>query len=218
LITLSTERKGESDLQYVDIIHETLIRPRSRDEKTGKRIGYWPTLYDYIEQNRDRDIHRQQLRLQTERWLASKRVGRWWNLAGWRPLPEMVRVPEGRFVMGCLEGRDDVGDGCHDDEKPAEVTITHPFLMGKHEVTFLEYDYSVWDRKRRGDTRVSYPNDSGWGRYDRPVINIRWEDAKAYVQWLRETTGGSYRLPSSLSDLRSSERRQVLARRLFAPY
>ena len=104
LITLSTERKDESDVQYVDLIHETLIRPRSRDDKTGKRIGYWPTLYDYIEHNRDRDIHRQQLSFQTERWRASKGVGRWWNLAGWRDLRRYrrLRVPrrsdEGRFL------------------------------------------------------------------------------------------------------------------------
>ena len=54
LITTSTEQSQP----YVDLIHETLIRARGKDEKSGKRFGYWPTLYDYIEKNRDRDIHR----------------------------------------------------------------------------------------------------------------------------------------------------------------
>jgi hypothetical protein len=64
LITISTEQEQ----QYVDLIHETLIRARGKDEQTGKAIGYWPTLYDYIEKNRDRDMLRQQLRFQAEQW------------------------------------------------------------------------------------------------------------------------------------------------------
>ena len=99
LITTSTEQ-GE---QYVDLIHETLIRARTKDEKTGRLIGYWPTLYDYIEKNRDRDIHRQQLRFQTERWLQSKGLGRLWNLAyfdfkHYRALRVPPTTPEGRFL------------------------------------------------------------------------------------------------------------------------
>ena len=39
-------------------------------------------------------------------------------------------------------------------------------------------------------------NDNGWGRGDRPVINVNWDDAQAYVAWLREMTGKKYRLLS----------------------
>ncbi|MCB1852090.1 MAG: formylglycine-generating enzyme family protein, partial [Gammaproteobacteria bacterium] len=39
-------------------------------------------------------------------------------------------------------------------------------------------------------------NDEGWGRGRRPVINITWEDALAYAQWLSERTGENYRLPT----------------------
>lgn len=102
LITLSTERKGESDVQYVDLIHETLIRPRRRDEKTGRRVGYWPTLYEYIEQNRDRDIHRPQLKFQTEGWLAGSPVSRLRRLASWRDLRRYRRL---RIARGSDEGR-----------------------------------------------------------------------------------------------------------------
>ncbi|MCB1906511.1 MAG: SUMF1/EgtB/PvdO family nonheme iron enzyme, partial [Rhodocyclaceae bacterium] len=92
LITTSSE--GES--RYVDLIHETLLRARSRDPDSGERIGYWPRLYRYIEDNRDRDIVRQQLRFQTERWQHSRGLGRLWHLGlvglgQYRPL----RLPPG---------------------------------------------------------------------------------------------------------------------------
>ena len=39
-------------------------------------------------------------------------------------------------------------------------------------------------------------SDRGWGRGGRPVIDVSWEDAEAYVAWLSRETGESYRLPS----------------------
>ena len=40
------------------------------------------------------------------------------------------------------------------------------------------------------------PSDEGWGRGRRPVINVSWDDAQAYVAWLSKKTGKSYRLLS----------------------
>lgn len=98
LITIHSEQ-GQ---QYVDLIHETLIRARCRDEKSGERIGYWPTLYDFVEKNRDRDLHRQQLKFHTEQWLQSRGLGRFTNLAGWRDLRRYHRL---RVRKGSSEAR-----------------------------------------------------------------------------------------------------------------
>ena len=98
--------------------------------------------------------------------------------------PEMVVVPAGRFRMGCLSNDGD----CSGDEKPVhEVTVARPFALSVHEVTFEDYD------------RFAYPNkvaDRGWGRGLRPVINVSWDDAQEYVEWLSSQTGATYRLPS----------------------
>ncbi len=40
------------------------------------------------------------------------------------------------------------------------------------------------------------PKDQGWGRGNRPVVNVSWDDAKAYVRWLARKAGRDYRLPS----------------------
>jgi formylglycine-generating enzyme required for sulfatase activity len=57
-------------------------------------------------------------------------------------------------------------------------------------VTFQEYDIFA------SATLRERPSDRGWGRQRRPVINVSWNDAIAYVEWLNKLTEGKYRLPS----------------------
>ena len=99
--------------------------------------------------------------------------------------PELVVVPAGRFRMGCVSGRD-----CHDSQQPVHEVELASFALGVYEVTFEEYDRFV---QATGHRR---PGDRGWGRGGRPVIDVSWEDAAAYVAWLSRETGESYRLPS----------------------
>ena len=99
--------------------------------------------------------------------------------------PEMVVVPPGRFRMG-----DQSGDG-DDDERPVhEVTIAAPFAVGKHEVTFTEWDACV----AVGGCTNQPDNEEGRG--SRPVSNVSWEDAQKFVRWLSWETGKTYRLLS----------------------
>jgi formylglycine-generating enzyme required for sulfatase activity len=103
--------------------------------------------------------------------------------------PEMVVVPGGDFLMGAPEGE----EGSLPDERPQhKVTISRPFAVGRFAVTFDEWDACVAARGCKNHR----PSDRGWGRGRRPVINLWWEDARAYVAWLSHKTGQPYRLLS----------------------
>jgi formylglycine-generating enzyme required for sulfatase activity len=101
--------------------------------------------------------------------------------------PAMVRIPAGTFLMGCQPGEAE----CVDAEKPAHRVSVPAFELGKTEVTFADWDACVAD----GGCRHK-PEDQGWGRDDRPVINVSWDDAQTYVKWLSRKSGQAYRLPS----------------------
>ncbi|PZC53122.1 hypothetical protein LH53_00730 [Mesotoga sp. TolDC] len=60
------------------------------------------------------------------------------------------------------------------------MTFTYNFYIGKYETTFDEYDAFCEATGR------SKPSDSGWGRGNRPVINVSWNDAIAYCNWLSD--------------------------------
>ena len=103
--------------------------------------------------------------------------------------PEMVVVRSGSFDMGSPSGE----VGRRDDEGPVHrVEISRPFAVGVYEVTFAEWDACV----SGGGCNGYRPNDRGWGRGNRPVIYVSWEDAKAYVEWLSRKTRKGYRLLS----------------------
>jgi formylglycine-generating enzyme required for sulfatase activity len=102
-----------------------------------------------------------------------------------RECPEMVLVPAGEFTMGSPPDE----PSRDDHEGPQrKVTIAEPFWVGKYEVTFAEWDACGGCSNQ--------PYDWGWGRDNRPVINVGWSDAKEYVAWLSHKTGRAYRLLS----------------------
>jgi len=71
---------GNNKERYIDIIHETLIRPRDKDPETGKWYGYWKTLYAYIEKNRERSFYSDQLERKAKQWASTTGVKRWRGL------------------------------------------------------------------------------------------------------------------------------------------
>jgi formylglycine-generating enzyme required for sulfatase activity len=100
--------------------------------------------------------------------------------------PEMMVIPTGTFRMGDLQSKRWTVT-----EKPVhEVKILKPFAMGRYEVTFEEYDRFAAAIGRK------LPDDGGLGRGRQPVINVSWDEALAFTDWLSNKTAKRYRLPS----------------------
>lgn len=100
--------------------------------------------------------------------------------------PEMIVVPAGTFNMGDLNGR-----GAKNEQPIQTIRIAEPFAAGVFEITFAEWEACVSD----GGCNGYRPEDAGWGRGNRPVINVSWLDATAYIQWLNgKVPGAPYRL------------------------
>jgi len=99
---------------------------------------------------------------------------------------QMIRIPEGTFLMGSPEKE----VGRSQSEGPQHEVAIQAFELSDAEVTFEQYDIFASETKRK------LPDDHGWGRGDRPVINVSWNDAIAYITWLNEKTGDNFRLPS----------------------
>jgi formylglycine-generating enzyme required for sulfatase activity len=115
-------------------------------------------------------------------WRVPGAIGEFTDCAG---CPRMTVIPAGDFTMGSPAAEQGA-------EAQHRVTITAPFAVSKFEITFEE-----WDACLAGGGCGGYrPDDEGWGRGNRPVMNTSWGDAKAYVAWLSAKTGRSYRLLS----------------------
>jgi len=100
--------------------------------------------------------------------------------------PRMIVVPNGNFMMGS-SSTDTEADT---DEFPQhQVTIPEPLAVGQYEVTFDNWDTCY----ELGGCRIR-PDDYGWGRDNRPVVDVDWSDAQQYVAWLSRQTGKQYRL------------------------
>ena len=94
--------------------------------------------------------------------------------------PQMVVVPAGSFMMG----------GRNANEGPQHTaTIDKPFAVAKFALTFDEWDTCV----TYGDCPQGV-SDGGFGRAQRPVVFVTWDDAQRYAAWLAKMTGKPYRL------------------------
>ena len=119
--------------------------------------------------------------------------------------PESVVVPASSFTMGAPSGE---ARSTNDERPQRNVSIARPFAVGRYAVTFDEWDACVAD----GGCGGYRPDDRGWGRGKRPVINVSWHDAKSYVEWISRKTGKTYRL------LSESEREYVTRAGTTTPF
>ncbi len=128
---------------------------------------------------------------------------------------EMIPVPAGSFSMGSPE--DEAGRG--DDEGPQRIVNVSPFWIGKHEVTWGEYEnysdlcatFEKFDdlgvrpvteqNKVDAITAPSKLYDSSFTyasgeASDLPAVSMDQYAAKQYTKWLSLLTKEFYRLPT----------------------
>ena len=127
---------------------------------------------------------------------------------------DMVPIPGGTFVMGSPESEADRGD----DEGPQRKVKIDPFWMGKHEVTWNEFENWMFDmdiqrRKLLGieanardkaaeEYQLTQPTEPytdmtfGMGRSNFPAICMTQLATRVYCMWLTEKTGRYYRIPT----------------------
>lgn len=95
---------------------------------------------------------------------------------------EFVWVPKGCFQMGS-----NFGDS---DEKPVHEVCVDGFWLGRYEVTNRQYR-----RFKSGHDSKSFKGANLNGD-DQPVVNVSWNDAKAFIKWLSGETGQRFALPT----------------------
>lgn len=97
--------------------------------------------------------------------------------------PEMVPLPQGRFIMGSAEG--------DSSEQPTHaVQIGHSFAIGRFEVRVSEWMACVEAKA------CDYEPDGVLVQGLTAIRNVSWNDAQQYVAWLNGVSGLSFRLPS----------------------
>lgn len=99
--------------------------------------------------------------------------GTWKKKVETKPVLDWVTVPGGSFTMGSpAEEKERI-----EDETRVKVTLD-AFKMSSKEITFAQYDLFC------DATGRQKPEDGGWGRGERPVVNVSWHDANAFAAWM----------------------------------
>ena len=95
-----------------------------------------------------------------------------------------IQVNEGIFSMG-----DNFDEG-EPDELPVHNVWLDNYSISRYEVTFEQYDYFCEETQREK------PDDNGWGRGNLPVINVSWEDARDFCNWLANKIDKNVHIPT----------------------
>jgi formylglycine-generating enzyme required for sulfatase activity len=170
--------------------------------KARQRLSVVNALFEYQQLRRQKIGRERQSEDETKHNALARQISQT-NTAKEIFAPEMVPIPFGTFRMGSdvwlSSLRDYWLNTGYEFQRPCHrVTIPNKLLIGKYPVTFAEWDFSQTDSDWQKITGIPHrkPSDFGWGRERRPVIDVSWNDAKAYTKWLSAKTGQAYRLLS----------------------
>ena len=182
-------------------------------------------LYSYVKDNVRSFVARKHATTQLPRLFGDIGPVALLDLSGRRPTSnplvitnsigvKLRLIAAGEFSMGSP----DTDKDSEDDEKPQHrVRITRPFYLGLTEVTRGQFRRFVDDGQFQTEAENDGKGGSGWNeelkRFEQdpkytwqhpgfeqtdehPVVNVTWNDAVAFCQWLSRKEGKTYRLPT----------------------
>lgn len=143
------------------------------------------------------------------------------QIAGTKISFDMVSIPGGEYLMGSPS----LESGRKEDEGPQHKVKIEPFWMGKHEITWDEYELFMYKTIENASGNnsantvaqtntikdkagivsmdaITHPSPPyvdmsfGMGKYGFPAINMTQYAARMYCKWLSAKTGHFYRLPT----------------------
>jgi formylglycine-generating enzyme required for sulfatase activity len=214
----------DDDLKHGVFFHFVIQGLKGKaDEESGNRDGkvtlgelasYTSTeVYRYVDRTRnDEQLPEYLFKANSINLvdLGGKPSGSFTNSIGMK----FALIKAGEFLMGSPDDDKDA----YDDEKPQHrVRITRPFYLGIHEVTRGQFRRFVDEAGYQ--TEAEKDGQGGWGwneqekkseqnpRYtwlnpgfeqtdEHPVVNVSWNDAVAFAEWLSRKEGKTYRLPT----------------------
>jgi formylglycine-generating enzyme required for sulfatase activity len=101
----------------------------------------------------------------------------------------LMLIPAGEFEMGSPADEPESSDY----ENPQHYVQVPQFLLGRYPVTQAQWrEVAGYE----GNNRDLNPEPSRFKGDDRPVEQVRWEEAQEFCQRLSAKTGKKYRLPS----------------------
>ena len=104
---------------------------------------------------------------------------------GAAPLPALVPIPEGWFLLGCDSGQDN--------EQPVHRVWVDRFLLAACQVTNADYARFLRDTRSFPPPFWSGPN---FNHPEQPVVGVSWFEAVRYCEWLSAQTGRRFRFPT----------------------
>jgi formylglycine-generating enzyme required for sulfatase activity len=194
---LKTKQEDEKIKRRLWLLGSRALRDLQQSKRDDKVVALArKKLYELIESNASLE----------ERFEAGEIVG---ILGDPRiKADNMVLVKGGKFMRGSSEDDADADS----DEKPQRKIYLDDFMIGKYQVTNEEFkefiDDGGYDKEEfwakegwqwREENRIYEPeywHDRKWNAANFPVVGISWYEAEAYANWLSETTGHQYRLPT----------------------
>jgi formylglycine-generating enzyme required for sulfatase activity len=120
---------------------------------------------------------------------------------------EMAAIPAGSVLLGSPSGE----AGRSEDEGPQVRVAVGAFWIGRHEVTWNDFDAFAQGLPREPQAASSppagvdaltrptppYADESfGYGKGRQPALSMSQHAAMEYCRWLSQRTGRSYRLPT----------------------